>query len=81
MPKPKRSRPSCGSSGRRADKSEDVAAIPAAAFCRAYEADLHRGNPPSPELLRWAGEGPDIWADRCVVEGMVLIIDTISYTC
>lgn len=37
---------------------------PPEAFTRVYEAQLTDGNGREDDLIRWAGEGPELWLDR-----------------
>lgn len=37
---------------------------PPEAFTRAYEAQLTDGDDMASELIRWAGDGPELWLDR-----------------
>lgn len=70
MPMPKRSRPSSrrAGAGDKLDKEVAEPAFPPAAYARAYEADLHRGQAPPADLIKWAGEDAEVWADRYVQE-------------
>lgn len=37
---------------------------PPEAFTRAYEAQLTEGDGREDDMIRWAGEGPELWLDR-----------------
>lgn len=54
-----------GNKRQRRQRTPPPAAIPSAAFTRAYEAELVRGDPPPPRLIQWGGDGDgEVWADR-----------------
>lgn len=47
-----------------AGDQEKNAGPPPEAFTRAYEAQLTDGDDMASELIRWAGDGPELWLDR-----------------